>query len=99
VIALQTLVLAVFPLSLYLLGKELGSRPLGLAAALLVVLRDLTSNQVAPFTKQPDLFQVVLLRAAGGLINQPVSLAGRALDSAPASKRAWRPCWPGACSA
>ena len=50
VIALQSLVLAVFPLSLYLLGKELGSRPLGLAAALLVVLRDLTSNQVAPFT-------------------------------------------------
>ena len=50
VIALQTLALAVFPLSLYLLGKELGSRPLGLAAALLVVLRDLTSNQVAPFT-------------------------------------------------
>jgi hypothetical protein len=50
VIALQSLVLAVFPLSLYLLGKELGSRPLGLAAAILVVLRDLTSNQVAPFT-------------------------------------------------
>ena len=50
VIALQTLLLAVFPLSLYLLGKELGSRPLGLAAALLVILRDLTSNQVAPFT-------------------------------------------------
>ncbi len=50
VIALQSLVLAVFPLSLYLLGKELGSRPLGLVAALLVVLRDLTSNQVAPFT-------------------------------------------------
>ena len=50
VIALQTLALAVFPLSLYLIGKELGSRPLGLAAALLVVLRDLTSNQAAPFT-------------------------------------------------
>ena len=50
VIALQTLALAAFPLSLYLLGKELGSRPLGLAAALLVVLRDLTSNQVATFT-------------------------------------------------
>ena len=50
VIALQTLALAIFPLSLYLIGKELGSRPLGLAAALLVVLRDLTSNQAAPFT-------------------------------------------------
>jgi hypothetical protein len=50
VIALQTLALAAFPLSLYLLGKELGSRPLGLAAALLVILRDLTSNQAAPFT-------------------------------------------------
>ncbi len=50
VIALQTLVLACFPLTLYLIGRELGSRPLGFMAALLAVLRDLTSNSAAPFS-------------------------------------------------
>ena len=49
VIALQTLVLACFPLILYLIGAELGSRPLGFMAALLAALRDLTSNRAAPF--------------------------------------------------
>jgi Dolichyl-phosphate-mannose-protein mannosyltransferase len=50
VIALQTLVLACFPLILYLIGTELGSRPLGFVAALLAALRDLTSNTAAPFS-------------------------------------------------
>jgi len=50
VIALQTLVLACFPLILYLIGKELGSRPLGFVAALLAALRDMTSNSAAPFS-------------------------------------------------
>jgi hypothetical protein len=50
VIALQTLVLAFFPAVLYLLAKELGSRPFGLSLALLAALRDLTANQSAPFT-------------------------------------------------
>ena len=50
VIALQTLVLACFPLILYLIGAELGSRPLGFMAALLAALRDLTSNSAAPFS-------------------------------------------------
>jgi hypothetical protein len=50
VIALQTLVLACFPLILYLIGKELGSRPLGFVAALLAVLRDMSSNSAAPFS-------------------------------------------------
>lgn len=49
VIALQTLVLAAFPASLYLLGRELGGRPLGLGLALLATLRDLTTNITAPF--------------------------------------------------
>jgi len=49
VIVLQTLVLAVFPVVLYLLGKELVGRPLGLGLALLAAFRDLTANVAAPF--------------------------------------------------
>lgn len=49
VIAVQTLLLAFFPALLYLIGKEMGSRPLGLAAAGLTILRDVTANQFADF--------------------------------------------------
>jgi len=49
VITLQTLLLAFFPACLYLWGKELGSRPLGVILALLAALRDLTANHAAPF--------------------------------------------------
>jgi hypothetical protein len=49
VIMLQTLVLAAFPVILYLLGKELAGRPLGLGLALLAIFRDLTANIAAPF--------------------------------------------------
>lgn len=49
VITLQTLWLAFFPACLYLLGKELGSRPLGLMLAILATLRDVTANHAAPF--------------------------------------------------
>ena len=49
VLILQTVLLAFFPAVLYLIGKELGSRPLGLMAAFLVAMRDITANHVAPF--------------------------------------------------
>jgi hypothetical protein len=49
VITLQTFLLAFFPACQYLLGRELGSRPLGLILAILAALRDLTSNHAAPF--------------------------------------------------
>ncbi len=49
IITLQTLWLAFFPACLYLLGKELGSRPLGLILAILAALRDITTNHAAPF--------------------------------------------------
>ena len=49
VIILQTILLAFFPAVLYLLGRELGSRPLGLSLALLAILRDLTANHAASF--------------------------------------------------
>ncbi len=51
VIILQTLVLAASPAILYLLGKELGGRPLGIGLALLAALRDLTVNISAPFAR------------------------------------------------
>jgi hypothetical protein len=50
VILLQTLVLALFPVVLYFLGKQLAGRPLGVGLALLALLRDLTANISAPFT-------------------------------------------------
>jgi len=49
-IVVQTLVLALFPVLLYLFGTEFFGRPLGVSIALLAVLRDHTSNMVAPFT-------------------------------------------------
>lgn len=49
VIALQTLVLAAFPAVLYLIGKELLGRPLGIGMAILAILRDVTANISAPF--------------------------------------------------
>jgi hypothetical protein len=49
IITLQTLALAFFPVVVYLLGKEVHSRPAGLAAAALVILRELTSIHSTPF--------------------------------------------------
>lgn len=49
VISLQTILLAFFPAVLYLLGRELGSRSLGLMLALFAIFRDLTANRAAPF--------------------------------------------------
>ncbi|MFN8414025.1 MAG: hypothetical protein U0Z26_16715 [Anaerolineales bacterium] len=49
-IFVQSLVFALFPVLLYLLGKEFFGRPLGGAIAFLAILRDYTSNFVAPFT-------------------------------------------------
>jgi len=51
VILAQTIVLAVFPAVLYLLGVEFGSRPAGIMAALLTIFRELHSIQAAPFTR------------------------------------------------
>ncbi len=50
VIAVQSLILATFPVVLYWIGKDFYGRPVGLAVALLAILRDMTSNISAPFT-------------------------------------------------
>lgn len=50
VIFLQTLWLAFFPALLYLFGREFFGRPVGIAVALLAILRDYASGIAAPFT-------------------------------------------------
>jgi hypothetical protein len=50
VIAAQSVFLALFPVALYWVGKELHSRPVGVAIALLAGLRDYTSNMASPFS-------------------------------------------------
>ena len=50
VVALQSLLLAIFPATLYLLGNEISGRPLGIAIAALAIMRDITTNAVASFT-------------------------------------------------
>jgi hypothetical protein len=49
-IALQSLVFALFPVLLYFFGREFFGRPIGISIALLATLRDYTSNLVSPFT-------------------------------------------------
>jgi hypothetical protein len=49
-IVVQSIFLALFPVLLYLLGREFFGRPIGISIALLAILRDYTSNLVSPFT-------------------------------------------------
>lgn len=50
VIGLQTLFLAAFPAALYLVGNEIGGKPLGIGLAVLAALRDVAQNQAATFS-------------------------------------------------
>jgi hypothetical protein len=49
VIALQSLVLAAFPLALYFIGKEISGRPLGIMLAILAATRDVMTGYSADF--------------------------------------------------
>lgn len=49
IIVLQTFVLASFPVLLYLIGKEIGGKPLGLGLSVLAAFRDINSNVAVPF--------------------------------------------------
>jgi hypothetical protein len=49
VIALQSLVLALFPVTLYFLGNEISGRPLGVMLAVLAATRDAMTNLAADF--------------------------------------------------
>ena len=50
IIFFQTLVFALFPVLLYLFGREFFGRPIGISIALFAILRDYISNFVSPFT-------------------------------------------------
>lgn len=58
VIALQTLLLACFPVVLYFIGRELHSRPAGLMIALLAILREVTAIVATPFTNKASTSQM-----------------------------------------
>jgi 4-amino-4-deoxy-L-arabinose transferase-like glycosyltransferase len=68
IILLQTLGLAFLPVILYLLGKELHSRPAGVVAALLAVFRELTSIQVMPFTDDVSTSKILFADLPTALI-------------------------------
>ena len=59
-IMLQSLVFALFPVLLYLFGREFFGRPIGISIALLAILRDVTSNLVSPFTGNLSYSKVYL---------------------------------------
>lgn len=50
VVILQTLLLAWLPVSLYLIGRELGGRAVGLGLAAMPIFRDINSNIAVPFS-------------------------------------------------
>ena len=60
VIAFQSIFLASFPAILYLLGKEISGRPLGVGVALLALLRDIASNKISHFTVSVTYSKILL---------------------------------------
>lgn len=56
----QSLVFALFPVLLYIFGARFMGRPVGIAMAILAILRDFSSNFVAPFTGNLSYTKVLL---------------------------------------
>lgn len=57
---IQTLFFAFFPVLLFVLGRDLFGRPIGISIAFLAILRDYTSNIVSPFTGNLSYSKVFL---------------------------------------
>ena len=93
VILLQTLVLAAFPAVLYLLGKELSGRPLGLGLAVLTACRDLTANAAAPFALNYTYTKLLFSEIPAALLISIFCLL--ALRWMRNSKPAWYPFFAG----
>jgi hypothetical protein len=74
VIFLQTLVLAFFPVSLYILGNEIGGRSLGLSLSILTVFRDINSNLAAPFGDNVTYSKLFLSELPAALLISLVTL-------------------------
>jgi hypothetical protein len=72
VIVLQTLVLALLPVLLYLVGREIGGWPLGLSLAILTAFRDLNANGSAPFGNNITYSKLLLSELPAALL---ISLA------------------------
>ncbi|MEW6401223.1 MAG: glycosyltransferase family 39 protein [Chloroflexota bacterium] len=60
IITIQSILFALFPVLLYLFGREFFGRPVGISIALLAIFRDYTSNLVSPFTGNLSYSKVYL---------------------------------------
>jgi hypothetical protein len=60
IIFLQTLLLALFPVSLYLIGRELGGRAVGFGLAAMPLFRDINSNIAVPFASNVTYSKLLL---------------------------------------
>jgi hypothetical protein len=60
VVIIQSLWLAFFPVILYLLGKEFGSRSLGVMLAVLIAFRDVNANIAVPFANNVSYSKLFL---------------------------------------
>lgn len=72
IIVLQTFVLAIFPVLLYLLGREIGGKPLGLGLSLLAAFRDINANIAVPFASNVTYSKLFLSELPTALL---ISLA------------------------
>ncbi len=72
IIALQTFVLAIFPVILYLLGREVGGKPLGIGLSLLAAFRDINSNVAVRFASNVTYSKLLLSELPTALL---ISLA------------------------
>ena len=90
IITLQSLVLAIFPVLLYFLGKDIGGRPLGLGLALLAAFRDINSNIAVPFASNVTYSKLFLSEFPTALlISLATLLAIRWLRSS--NRHSWFP--------
>lgn len=60
IVVWQTLALAWFPVSLYLIGRELGGRVVGLGLAAMPIFRDINSNIAVPFASNVTYSKLLL---------------------------------------
>jgi hypothetical protein len=60
VVIIQSLLLALFPVVLYLLGKEFGSRSLGIILAILIAFRDVNANIAVPIASNVSYSKLFL---------------------------------------
>jgi len=60
VVVLQSFLLALFPVMLYLIGRELGGRALGFGVAMVAAFRDVNANITVPFASNVTYSKLLL---------------------------------------